>query len=249
MKAQKMRNIILFYFPLVVNCVGDNYPAEQSIWLLLSYMIRACIIPNDEFKLLDVRAISRCAEQFYQTYESVHGTQQCTYSIHVVASHILQIRGKDPLTFKSAFKFENFYGEIKYCFQPGTPSTLKQIMKNIIMKRSIEHHVCESTIFFSPKTKKKNKECNNLIYTYVKDQYAFYDIINVQGDVLSCIQYGIYPVQYPQVPSLSWSKVGIFRLGPSDSVPCLIHSDNVKGKALKIDKYIITCPNNVLREK
>ena len=123
MKAQEMRNIVLFFFPLIVQCIDDNYAPEQSLWLLLGYMIRACIIPNNEFENVSKDEIKHCCNLFYKTYETVHGQKQCSYSIHVVCSHLLQIRGKHPLTTTSAFKFESYYSEMKQCFQPGTTTT------------------------------------------------------------------------------------------------------------------------------
>ena len=254
MKAQEMRNILLFFFPLIIDCIGNEYPKDQAVWLLLTYMIRACVIPNPEYQAIDPDFIHQCSAKFYKTYETVHGTSQCSYSIHVVSSHLLQIRADAPLTFKSAFKFETFYGEMKNCFQPGTSSTLKQLFKNVIMKRCIEYHVCETSIFYKPDKKKKPnsnqpKECNSIIYTYENAEYNFYKILSIDNELFTCVRFGRYPVQFHQVPELNWSKVGVFRIGPTASTSCTIRHNQICGKALIVDKYVISCPNNVLREK
>ena len=36
-KAEEWRNIIMFYFPLVANCL-ETSPAEASLWYLLAFM-------------------------------------------------------------------------------------------------------------------------------------------------------------------------------------------------------------------
>lgn len=114
MKASEFRNILLFLFPIVLDCIEPEYNNEKKVWLHLVFIIRACIIPNEEFRVVnDNDVLSACAK-FYKLYEQCYGTQNCTYSIHVVISHILKIRGNRPLTYKSAFKFESF-------FIPGQP--------------------------------------------------------------------------------------------------------------------------------
>ena len=102
------------------------------------YMIRSCVIPNNEFVNVPENDVKMCCEQFYKIFNEVFGSQNCTYSVHVVASHLQQIRGSMPLTFNSAFKFESFYSEMRNCFRPGTTSTLKQIFTNVLMKRCVE---------------------------------------------------------------------------------------------------------------
>ena len=143
---------------------------------------------------------------------------------------------------------------MKNSFQPGTAATLQQILKNVIMKRFIETHACKTTIFFKPdkplkKNKKPPKECNNIVYTYEHNKYEFYKILSIEDDVLTCVKFGVYHVHFPQVPNLNWDRVGVFRMGPTDSIRCILNVDLIQGKALKVCNYIISCPNNILREK
>ena len=153
-KAQEMRNLLLFFFPIIIQCIENEYVNEQKIWLLLAFCVRACILPIVQFDAININNITDSLAQFYTLCEREYGSKQCSYSIHVVASHLLQIRGKTPLTFRSAFMFENFYAEMKLCFQPGTTSTLKQILQNVFMKRYVEYHVCQSSLFFKTDKKK-----------------------------------------------------------------------------------------------
>ena len=114
-------------------------------------------------------------KSFTKTLKLYMEKKNCSYSIHVFPSHILQIRGDDPLTEKSAFKYENFYGELRQLFQAGTHSTTKQILANCYMKRLLQNHKCERTIFFD--VEKKGRENNSLIYFMENNEYKFFKII------------------------------------------------------------------------
>ena len=128
LKAQEHRNIILFFFPIVLECIPNEFPREKKIWLQLAFIMRACVLPNNEFNEISPSVINAVATSFYKNYEAVYGAKNCTYSIHLIACHLLEIRGQVPLTERSAFKYENFYSEIKNLFQPGTISASKQIL-------------------------------------------------------------------------------------------------------------------------
>ena len=172
MKAQEFRNIGLFYFILVLECIPPKFSKERKVWMYLAFILRSCILTNREFDLISKNLIKKCALSFYKLYESVYGKCNCSYSIHIIACHILQIRGDEPLTEKSAFKYENFYSELRNLFQPGTISPSKQILQNCYMKRQLEPHNCEKSIFFD--IEKDGKENNSLVY-YLDDdnEYQF----------------------------------------------------------------------------
>ena len=89
MKAQELR--FDCFSPLVLQCIEDSHPEEHIVWLTLSFMVRACTLPNNEFIHVDKYCIKLCAEQFYTIFNQVFGSQNCSYSIHVVSSHLLQI--------------------------------------------------------------------------------------------------------------------------------------------------------------
>ena len=48
LKAQEMRNILLFLFPIILQCIENNAP-ERKIWLFLSFIERATILPDDQY--------------------------------------------------------------------------------------------------------------------------------------------------------------------------------------------------------
>ena len=112
MKASEYRNLLIFFFPIVLECIEDEFKNDKRVWLHLVYMIRGCIIPNDEYRKIDESTIESASKKFYILYEKLYGQINCTYSVHIVSSHLLPIRGNQPLTYKSAFKFESFFSEM-----------------------------------------------------------------------------------------------------------------------------------------
>ena len=258
MKAAEFRNIVLFFFPIVLKCIEDDYSTEKQMWLHLVYMIRSCVIPNEEFINVKHDDIASACEKFYMLYEELFGQNNCSYSIHMTPSHLLLIRGDEPLTYRSAFQFENFFSEIRNLFQPGTVSPLKQILQNCFVKRILEHHVCEKETYFAPEKKPKpgvklnpGKENNHLIYTFNKDNtitmYSIIEIIN--HNHFKCNVQGKFPLNLALIPEYDWSTVGVFKVGPRSEETKIVKRKNVKGKVLKVCGYLITCPLNVLHEQ
>ena len=164
----------MHFFPIVVECI-EIQAKERRLWLLLAYMIRACVLPNVEFANVCRNMLKEVCEKFYALYEQLFGVKNCTYSVHVIGSHLQKIRGDDSLTESSAFKYENFYSEIRNSFAAGTKSTLKQIFQRTLLKRSLSFHSCSVPIFFKPND--TNMESNNLVYIYKNDQYHMYNCL------------------------------------------------------------------------
>lgn len=251
-KAQEYRNIVLFYFFLVIDCIENAFPNEKKNWLYLAYIIRACVLPNNEFDLIDKNDIKNASKKFYSLYEKAFGYQNCTYSIHTVLSHILRIRGNKPLTETSAFKFESFYSEMKHLFHPGTSSTLKQILKNTMMKRSLEPHCCTKPIKFScKKPVGEGLENNSMIYVFNENnEHDFYNIIGINDDdSFECNPQGRFRYDCPLTPEIDWSSVGVYKKGPSSLNVKKIMKKEVHGKVVVVKNFLITCPLNVLNEQ
>ena len=247
-KAQEYRNVILFLFPLVILNIPTEYKKERQLWLALVFMIRSCVIPNEEFDLVCKDSILRACELFYNLYFELFGQKNCTYSLHVVGSHLLKMRGDVPLTERSAFAFESFYSEMKNLFKPGTNSTLKQILRNTLMKRKLGFHKCEKTIFYSPENNKETLENNSLIYTFKENVYNFFVITEIQENEFICKRHGKFEFKSELLPNLDWKTIGVFRRGPIGSVIYNVPKNDVKGKAISVSNMLVTCPINVLRE-
>lgn len=245
MEAQELRNFVLFYFVLVTKCLGVS-DKEIKLWEMFAFMIRACILPEAEFSNVNQNEIKYCQKNFYYSYQSLYGKRNCTYSIHVMGSHLMKMRALGPLTETSAFKFESFYAELRRSFQPGTNSVVKQMFQNVMLKRMLSKHVCEEKIYL--REKDTPMECNSIIYTFHNNSHAVYKIKTIDDDILTCNQIGNHPTDL-NTSMLNWSSVGVYRKGGLCSEDVIIHRNEVAGKVMKVDKYLITCPVNILREK
>lgn len=245
-KAQELRNLALFFFPLIVNCI-ETGEKERILWLNLAYMLRSSVIPSSEYSSINIQDVNNCCETFYVIFDEIFGPKNCTYNLHVLCCHLTEIRTHGPLTETSAFKFESFYGEMRRSFVPGTVSPLKQIMKNILIKRALKKHVCTNNIFIS--NYETPMERNNLVYTYERNEYKIYQVSDIQDNTIMCNKVGQYLVNFDETPNLDWSTVGVFKKGGVSSDVTTIHSSQVCGKVLIVDQYLITCPTNVLNEQ
>ena len=247
LKAQEFRNIILFFFPLIISSLPSSCK-EIQLWLLLSYSVRACILPVNEFAKVSKNTIKKSITTFYSLYEKLFGAVNCSYNTHVVCSHLLQMRYENDLTKTSCFPFENFYSELRHSFIPGTQAPLKQIFIKSILKRTISPHSCSTLIYLS--NQDTALECNSTVYSFdsINKKYNIYQIFDIDDDVLSCHPIGIHDHIFKN-ETLDWGSVGVFRSGGISSEIRLIDKVNVHGKVIKINNLLITCPINVLLEK
>ena len=246
MKAQEMRNILVIFFPLITKCL-EGHDKEVRVWELLAFMIRACLLPEEEYLSVSENSIKYCQKHFYHLYEQLYGPRNCTYSIHVMSTHLLKIRALGPFTETSAFRFESFYAELRKSFHPGSRSVVKQMFQNVLLKRMLSKHVCRETIHL--KEKDTALECNSLIYVFEENTHVIYKIKKIENDVLLCNQLGNHSIELQTSNILNWSTVGVYRKGGLSSVDVYVNRSRVAGKVVKVDKYLVTCPNNVLREK
>lgn len=245
-KGQEFRNLTLFHFKIVLNCIQPD-AGERKLWLLLAYMVRACVLPNNEYANIETNVVSECGKQFYVLYEELFSPHNCSYNTHAVLSHLPEIRVHGPLTLTSAFGFESFYGEMRHAFVPGTSSPLKQIMQQILIKRALSNHHCKPSIFYSPKD--TALESNSCIYTFNDNEYEFFKILSIDDNSMHCAKFEKSETIFPETPTLNWSKVGVFEAGNMIDEMITLEKENVAGKFLKIDNLFITFPINVLEEK
>ena len=74
--------------------------------MYLAFMFRSGVLPSSEFLAIDISNITERCENFYRIYEALFGKSNCTYNLHMICGHFLEIRTHGPLTETSAFKFE-----------------------------------------------------------------------------------------------------------------------------------------------
>ena len=250
LKAAEFRNICIFYFPLVLECIEDQNE-ERELWVYMAYMVRVCVLPSSEFQLIDQNVFEACHMKFYVLYEKLFGEVNCTYNTHVVCSHLPRLRCNGPVTETSAFVFESFYGEMRNCFVPGTISPLKQIFSKVLLKRILGNHCCEIPISFADhETSLQN---DTLIYVWEDNCHNMYLIKEVQDNQLICNTIEKEEIEFEEVPTtikLNWKAVGVYKkIAVREEEEIIVDKKHVSGKVLQVKEFLLTCPNNVLREK
>ena len=246
LKGAEFRNLALFFFPLILECIEEG-EEERELWLCLAYMVRACVVPSNEFRYVNLNVIEMCSKKSYQIYEKLFGAVNCTYNTHTVFSHILEIRAHGPLTETSTFSFESFYGELKNCYVTGTPSPLKQAFQKVLLKRAISNHCCEIPITYS--TKETSLQNDTLIYVWQFNKHNMYKIVDIMEDELICHRIVTSECSFEDT-DLPWKTVGVFEFVEINYTEFIeINKNEVTGKVLSVLDYLITCPLNILREK
>jgi hypothetical protein len=133
MKAEELRNISLFFFPVVV----ANLPTKgiQRIWLRFTYLMRIFSASEEEFD----RTASGLKHRTEITQELLvgifhnYGEDVGTYNVHGLL-HLEAIRKHGPLATTSAVPYEASFGHVRRSFVPGTPSITKQIMTEMFVR-------------------------------------------------------------------------------------------------------------------
>jgi hypothetical protein len=149
----------------------------RRVWLLLAFIVRAFILPDDFFENICLNVDLKCLQkEFYILYEQLFGTSNCTYNIHCFF-HIHSVRTLGPLTYSSAFLFESFFSFLKRDYQVGTMSPGKQGMLKSY-QRILLSHSCEKKIKFS--FVRKQKTDDSVVYLKLK---GFFRIIGVGEDI------------------------------------------------------------------
>ena len=97
-KALEYKNVLCFFFPIIVLNIPEQFKKERQLWLSLVFVIRSCVLTNEEFEHVCKATIVSACELFYNLFFELFGQRNCCYSIHVVSSHMLKMRGNVPLT-------------------------------------------------------------------------------------------------------------------------------------------------------
>ena len=246
-KGAEFRNLALFFFIFVIECIEQGRK-ERQLWLWLAYMIRSSTIPDNEFNFVDKNLVQACCRNFYVTYEELFSCSNCTYNTHVVCSHLDLMRVHGPLTYTSTFCFESFYGEMRHSFVPGTASPMKQVLQKILLKRALKKHVCQIPIFYC--AYETSLENNTLIYCWEENKHKMYVIKDIiDAEHFQCNEITTMNATFDEVPDLDWSKVGVYKKGELINDDCIVSTQSINGKVIEVGNYLLTCPINILVEK
>lgn len=90
-----------------------------------------------------------------------------------------------------------------------------------------------------------------MIYTYNEDEtITMYSIFEeIDNNTFNCNMQGKFKVEFHLTPEYNWSDVGVYKIGPISEEGYVVHRNEIRGKVLKVNGYLITCPTNVLIEQ
>ena len=141
-KAAEWRNLLLYYFPVVVNCLPNGL--RRQMWLELAYLCRAYTVDEDTYRQLDKSALKDLARKWFRNYSREFGKTNLRYIIHLIL-HLECIRVHGPFCKISAFPFEGAFGASLRSQQQGTTSQGLQFLRQSYM-RPLSGHMCKKTI-------------------------------------------------------------------------------------------------------
>jgi hypothetical protein len=250
-KASEYRNLLLAFFPLVVDCIPAERRNERTLWILLAYLTRTCIMSDEEYRTFSQAELKKHHDHFYKLFTKVFGLQHCTYNIHVF-SHLQTIRQQGKLQETSAFPFEASYGILKDSYWPGTTAPGKQALARLLSRYGPQGHRCERALTYAVRVTTKQNDT----IVHCKDG-QFYRLIGLGDEQHPCF-YGkkLYTKNYVSHPALglAFDKVGVFMLdGDQPTTPAtVIQHNDIRGKGIIVPtsagEALISLPKDFLQE-
>ena len=250
-KASEYRNLLVAFFPLVVDCIPTERRQERTLWLLLAYLTRACILSDEEYRTFSQAKLKQHHDHFYKLFTNLFGEKNCSYNIHVF-SHLQTIRRQGKLQKTSAFPFEASYGILKESYCPGTTSPGKQAMTRLLSRYGPIGHKCERNLTHALRlTRKKNDSI-----VHCRDG-QFYRLLSLPNDQHACF-YGMTLHTEKYVPDrslgLAFEEVGVFMLNGDQprTEATVIEQEDIVGKGIIVPtsngEALVSLPTDFLQE-
>jgi hypothetical protein len=85
LKAEESRNIVLFYFKVLVDAM-ETLP-RKILWRQLAFLLRSYAIPQAEFKALNQTHLRKLAIDWLTLFQREFGKEYMTYNIHQVKEY------------------------------------------------------------------------------------------------------------------------------------------------------------------
>lgn len=124
LKAEELRNVTCFLFPAVTAQFPlPSHKAEHELWILLAYLVRACIFPDEV--PVPRQELEEAHGRFYRLFEDHYGPHNLIYCVHLF-SHLPIMRDRGAFPEISCFDAESSYAPYRDHIRAGTMSTAKQ---------------------------------------------------------------------------------------------------------------------------
>jgi hypothetical protein len=241
MKGEEYRNIIFFFFPLLIDLLT---PELRQVTLLLVYCVRAFAMPDNEYALISEDVLAAVMDDFQKSFVSTFQPGACSYNFHVM-SHLPRIRERGPITVGSATRFESYLAVVKATGVPNCANPAKLLMKELLLASVMKIHVCAPTTRFS--TKRTNRRDDSVLrangHWYCaeqeeQDHFICKPIVTKSADW--DIGNGII---------LEFEPVGVFEIiSQSVDVSQKVMKPDITGKGVIVGKYLVYAPSNLLYE-
>ena len=255
LKAEELRNIVLFLFPVVLQELWDHdRKKEFELWVYMVYLTRLAIFPGPPMagSPKEQELQEQAHDHFYIEFEDHYGPENCIYSLHMF-SHLPKVRERGLLSEVSCFQSEASYAPYRNNHHAGTTSPAKQAMESQLRNLMKEGHSCQRTLHIVESSKKPGAKTDNSLF-YVQG-FKFYKIIKgrFKGQKrIQCFQIKTRPFM-PGFAELDMDKVGVFFFDTFIPGIVEVETKDILGKALLV-KYgpgremIVAAPTNVLNE-
>ena len=243
-KCAEWRNLVLFYFPLVLAQLPVG-GLRRQMWLEFCYVCRAYSQDEEAYSLIDQEGLQKLTLKWYRNYHKEFKSHNMRYNIHLM-SHLERIRGHGPFSEISAFPFEGSFAASSRAQKPGTFCVGMQAMRQSYL-RPRQGHKCEKTLRIRATPTPRTDD--TLIFT----ETASYNVIEEpQGETVRAKEI-LTTTYFPPVrTTLDFKAAGVaMYLSTKDEVTSVRLSE-VKGKLIAVPTedgtVVITATNAQLRE-
>ncbi len=242
-KGEEYRNLGLAYWPIVKRYLPSQV---ADVWLLTVFIYRAVSLPDEAYATFRGKYnLDELLKAWYKGYEAAFGKQNCSYNTHTF-SHVRKVRELGPLSETCAYAFEGHYNHLKKSYRPGTASTGKQALSNMLVAARHGHACAKKNVVTGKVTRKIDDS-----WCYVADV----GVIKVSAATTATVQGRVMPTQAQNelLRGLDFNDVWSFALSHSRDALNLESEttyllEDVMGKCVVVDGVASVLPWDVLHE-
>ena len=240
-------------FRLLINPTDQYWPLDSSavervaLWMRMCYLLRATMMDNKDFEVIEAKKRSQRSDagkhslldiqhRWYIQVQHQFGKGVCSYNIHLMGSHLLEIRMMGSMTKTSAFPFESFYGYLIKKTATGARHIGKQALVNSFLAVNWDHHSCQHKLKFNLK---RNKAIAQDYLIYDRSTLDFYALVSqTEGNLYRAVKVkkSLYRPfsQFPQehvLDVLDWELLAVYKYDGEEEDEVTINTSDIDCKA------------------
>ena len=254
LKAEECRNYLVASSFVVITTLAHRKPLVY-VQVLFTYLLRAYLLPEDEFEPLKRQVnLRQLLDHFQEYYQEIFPPYYWVYYSHCMA-HLDLIREAGPLTLTSMFAAEGMFHWLISGICPGTTSIGKQGMQRIFARYNSKKHKCWKKIIWKPFLEGQRHN-DSLAYTWDNENKTRHLWRVIESDISNetCIAREIdtdpYILDCPKWSGrkLDFSLTGVYLNKGLSGHLKRFHFSQFHGKAMIVNKVIVTLPRHFLQE-